>query len=282
MKNFHIFLDPTGTWRGNEFPEEPKFDSNENVHFTAFGNAWKEYEAAVEKLKSEALVVSNPEVAVDYDADGMILQGGIKAVPGVLYPWDGGWEKIKTCKWDGNRDACGNETCEDLQECQKSPEKWVLRLLPKSPVIPEGSKAISLDGHTSQPPCKLQSEYKTSDTEERAGIVAIGGIEERGETESPLFSPEEELWISHIDKIKELPTLEALGYLLDLVGIKDVHEAAPSENAQSEAMISLLEWVRSIVSLENGQWVVESQISSEKLVKHFLSEPDGQPSPQHF
>ncbi len=30
-----------------------------------------------------------------------------------------------TCVHDGNKDACGNETCWDLKECQKSPSKPV-------------------------------------------------------------------------------------------------------------------------------------------------------------
>lgn len=28
---------------------------------------------------------------------------------------------MRTCKWNGNLDACGNETCWDLGECQGSP-----------------------------------------------------------------------------------------------------------------------------------------------------------------
>lgn len=30
-------------------------------------------------------------------------------------------EEKATCKWNGNKDACGNETCWDLQECQGNP-----------------------------------------------------------------------------------------------------------------------------------------------------------------
>ncbi len=35
----------------------------------------------------------------------------------------------ETCKWNGNRDACGNETCWDLNECQYSPPKQVACLI---------------------------------------------------------------------------------------------------------------------------------------------------------
>ncbi len=34
-------------------------------------------------------------------------------------------EGKETCKWEGNLDACGNETCWDLQVCQRSPKKVV-------------------------------------------------------------------------------------------------------------------------------------------------------------
>lgn len=40
-------------------------------------------------------------------------------------------EILKTCKWHGNRDACGNETCWDLNECQNSPPLFFARILPK-------------------------------------------------------------------------------------------------------------------------------------------------------
>jgi hypothetical protein len=36
-----------------------------------------------------------------------------------------GYTLKDTCKWEGNRDACGNETCWDLEECQNSPSKKV-------------------------------------------------------------------------------------------------------------------------------------------------------------
>lgn len=87
--------------------------------------------------KESGLEVSNPEVAFEKKRSGNIWRDNQTkevVMPGVLYPWEGEWEKVKTCKWDGNQDACGNETCWDLQECQKSPEKWFLRLLPKYPV----------------------------------------------------------------------------------------------------------------------------------------------------
>lgn len=37
---------------------------------------------------------------------------------------------VETCKWHGNRDACANETCWDLNECQKSPAVKVAVLIP--------------------------------------------------------------------------------------------------------------------------------------------------------
>lgn len=150
MKNIHLFL-RDGKWFGNEFPEKPD-DFCLTFHYMD-----------VERAKAEALEVDKSEVQLsDRLREAHIVRTGTRyyhyensvpteVKPGVLYPWDGGWEKIKTCKWDGNRDACGNETCEDLQECQKSPEKWVLRLFPKSDKYewmykghdaPEGSKTI--------------------------------------------------------------------------------------------------------------------------------------------
>lgn len=49
------------------------------------------------------------------------------------YPLPEGWdvEIIKTCKYHGNKDACANEACWDLQECQKSPLVQTARLVRK-------------------------------------------------------------------------------------------------------------------------------------------------------
>jgi DNA-directed RNA polymerase subunit RPC12/RpoP len=75
------------------------------------------YRAAVDKLKAEALEVVNPgEVYFVYE----------NTKPGVLYPWDGGWETESVCElWCSDCRAFDWSTCKN---------RLRLRLLPKSPV----------------------------------------------------------------------------------------------------------------------------------------------------
>lgn len=64
----------------------------------AMPETWIEPQSWIEahdSARANALEIENPEVAFE-----------------------------KTCKWDGNKDACGNEVCWDLIECQKNPTLW--------------------------------------------------------------------------------------------------------------------------------------------------------------
>jgi len=125
MKNFHIFLDPTGTWKGNEFPDEP---GRFFTYYSAGGKtaetaqeAGRIYQIAVKKLKSEALEAKDvPAEQINPDDPTrwllyLVEDDPIEVVPGVLYPWDGGWKIY-----------------EDMQEDIGGIYK--IRLLPKSPV----------------------------------------------------------------------------------------------------------------------------------------------------
>jgi hypothetical protein len=76
------------------------------------------------------LEIINPEIAFKWIApnwfeNDKMLNG--KVEPGILYPWDGGWEI--SCGWSPGRSA---EFC---SRCMGNCPDKVLRLLPKSPVI---------------------------------------------------------------------------------------------------------------------------------------------------
>lgn len=76
--------------------------------------------------------VSNPE---EFEGAwvplGVTLEQYFNSFENTNHPeWPGGVELIETCKWRGNRDACANEVCWDLEQCQGNPTIKLARLLP--------------------------------------------------------------------------------------------------------------------------------------------------------
>jgi hypothetical protein len=91
-----------------------------------------------EKALSESLPVANEEEVSE------ILQGGLRSFGFKIDPnqWielPEGTTAEETCKWKGNKDACGNEACLDLQECQQSPKSVIIHL-PKPKTMGEKEK----------------------------------------------------------------------------------------------------------------------------------------------
>jgi hypothetical protein len=144
--SLQLFLDGN-TWKGGEFPEEP----NEKTYS---GDQWKEhqakieYGAAVEKGKTEALEVVNPEMLspkIFKFSGGYAIQNGIlestKVVYGVLYHWDGGWEIENIC----SKGSCAtsNSCYAEGLSFEKCAARKVLRLIPKAPVSePDPSQTV--------------------------------------------------------------------------------------------------------------------------------------------
>lgn len=132
MKNIHLFL-RDGKWFGNEFPEIPISLCSCNL---CERRNKERHEEALERAKSEALEIVNPQdsAVVTYDGEKWYLASNLKIIePGVLYPWDGGVRR--ECNLDCQEAEYG--ACFHPSHCQAK-----LRLLPKSPVIPEGSKTV--------------------------------------------------------------------------------------------------------------------------------------------
>jgi hypothetical protein len=146
-----------GKWYGNEFPEEPKerpIMSALAAHEVAKKRA--EYDAVVEKLKAEAMEVVNPELFLEpYKGVDIINE------PGVLYPWDGGWEIVELrgdlkeegkywCNECCNGDRCDDPTHLDRRKCPYCKGRGVrsfnrvLRLLPKAAVTKGASDDYSI------------------------------------------------------------------------------------------------------------------------------------------
>jgi hypothetical protein len=118
MTNFKLFLH-AGKLMVGEFPKEP------SGTFASYPKSHEEYYDAVRTAKETAVEIINPEIM-----EGLLyLETASEGMMGDMpHLWTVEYEE--TCKRDGNRDACGNEVCWDLQECQKSPSKKIARLIP--------------------------------------------------------------------------------------------------------------------------------------------------------
>lgn len=167
-----------GRWFGGEFPEAPVFridtkvqpgkvcaiwngevkasyDTRSNDY--AYANAdnfiellLKTYRNKVEKAKSEALEVINPELAFMFQTKPGRGDWTDPIKDGVLYPWDGEVEIEYQCVSSAIHQPVGFTEWIKIKEPggknyeyfknQGIEVRKVLRLLPKSPVIPEGSK----------------------------------------------------------------------------------------------------------------------------------------------
>jgi hypothetical protein len=137
MTKLFLFLDGN-TWKGNWFPEEPdtRYTPLMDMEYVN-----KRHYAAVEKAKAEAFEVVNPEAYgfFKYENNWLIDVGcapitDVRPIkPGVLYPWDGGWEIVEQfLNGDGNHWLDWNGRQMSLYGCKG--RRKVLRLLPKSPV----------------------------------------------------------------------------------------------------------------------------------------------------
>lgn len=172
-----------GKWYGGEFPEVLICKGYICACETPC-------EKAVEKLKSEALEVKNPEVYPRLKRfDGVwCFTGNPNEViePGVLYPWDGGWEIIEVPEYP-------------IDHTSYPPMKKVLRLLPKSPVIPEGLKGSGDDYPVVDHPHHRAPTVKTYVPQ--GGIVATG-------REEPEQAKDE--WVCH-PEVKN----DAIAYFAD-------------------------------------------------------------------
>lgn len=122
-----LYISPSGVIKVIDVPEEPTVGgcTYQGVADPGTYNAMKsDYQRALAAAKEAGIEVQNREQVVR-EVFTRPVTGEIVSIPK-------GWrvEIKRTCKWHGNKDACANETCWDLQECQKSPEKTVAVLLP--------------------------------------------------------------------------------------------------------------------------------------------------------
>lgn len=166
-----LFLDGN-TWKGGEFPEEPNEKS-----FS--GDQWKEnqaiqqYKAAIEKLKSEAMEVVNIDAAMfekpQFGTYWINRNNQQMLVTGVLYPWDGGAEKVEQfLNFEGTHWLDWNGRQMSLYGCKG--RRQVLRLLPKSPVTEDGQKPCPACGNS----ITMNELYCRLCIRDHSGIVAAG------------------------------------------------------------------------------------------------------------
>lgn len=104
MKNPKIYIDQAGIIRANEFAFEDQEQAKELIFYKLYGGPQ----------------VDIPWAIVVYHYSGKAFD----------LPVNYSVEVKETCKWHGNMDACANETCWDLVECQKSPRAQVAILIP--------------------------------------------------------------------------------------------------------------------------------------------------------
>lgn len=201
MTNFNIFL-REGKWFGNEFPDKPN-TAGQGYSTMEESRILGQHSEAVERAKSEALEVENPEIAGFECIDGYWLFDALITMvnhikPGVLYPWDGGWEVVER-QWELLYTPekvcyeCLNNVHENCTGCScnhKDTPWWkkerILLLLPKSPVkdrIHEmAESSIKLRGGSWGQPIEQKSgplkNKVSAENAQPGGIVANGVLEQ--------------------------------------------------------------------------------------------------------
>lgn len=135
----HIWIDGNGVLFAINAPEMPGLVKNYRVFHP---NLAMQYDEALAKAKQEPQAVrfrkSDAELIIQdifdkYGKKGQLIEG--RHLYNTIQEIPEGYraELEKTCKWHGNRDACGNERCWDLKECQESPSAFVALLKKLSP-----------------------------------------------------------------------------------------------------------------------------------------------------
>jgi len=116
-----------------EYPEEPV---NQRDVTAEYAEVMVEYEQAIERSKSNAILVKNQEEAfailVKRCLTDMFFKGNTSQ-SGRVYFLEGYEAEITSeCEWKGDPESCCNEFCWDLDVCQKSHMESLALIKPQS------------------------------------------------------------------------------------------------------------------------------------------------------